>query len=441
MNTPLLAVDIIKKTRDRMPLTEEEIHYFVMAYTKGEIPDYQMSAWLMAVRINGLRPAETLALTKTMLRSGLVIDLSEIQLQKIDKHSTGGIGDKTSLILGPIVAACGVAVPMMSGRGLGHTGGTLDKLESIPGFDTQLELARFKTILKKQGVSFIGQTKDICPADKKMYALRDVTGTIESLPLISASIMSKKLAEDLDGLVLDVKFGSGAFMKTIDAAKELALSLQGLGKGAGKKVTAFLTNMEQPLGAYIGNSLEIYECLEIMKGNVLTNKVGTDLFADTRELSVVLAAEMLVLAGAAKDLEQGKSLANDAITSGRALKIFEEVCREQGGNLSALPVAPVQITVRSPRSGFIAGFHGEKIGMLGIKIGAGRKAVTDPIDPISGFQIHSKLGDAIEEGDALWTLYGSSKESLEAIIPELIDTVFISDKKPAKFELIHEILK
>ena len=232
MNAPFLPVEVIKKTRDKIPLSPEEIKALIEGYTRGEIPDYQLSAWLMAVRLNGLTPQETLLLTQAMLHSGTTVNLRDLPSKKVDKHSTGGIGDKTSLILGPIVASCGIVVPMMSGRGLGHTGGTLDKLESIPGFNTQLDLLSFRDILQKYGVCFIGQTKDICPADKKMYALRDVTATVESLPLISASIMSKKLAEDLDGLVLDVKFGSGAFMKSLEQARELALSLQGIGKGA-----------------------------------------------------------------------------------------------------------------------------------------------------------------------------------------------------------------
>lgn len=440
MTLPFLPVEIIKKTRDQVPLTDSEIESFVMGYTKGEIPEYQVSAWLMAVRLRGLTAKETLALTQSMLKSGISIDLSTLSLKKVDKHSTGGIGDKTSLILGPIVAACGIAVPMMSGRGLGHTGGTLDKLESIPGFNTQLDLKTFTQILNQFGICFIGQTKDICPADKKMYALRDVTGTIESLELISASIMSKKLAEDLDGLVLDVKFGSGAFMKSINSARELALSLQGIGKGAGKKVTALLTNMNQPLGALIGNGLETTECLEILSGQKRINTNGLDLYEDCRELSLILASHMILLGGKASTLESARTLANEALQSGRALNIFRDVCRAQGGNIEGIPSAKVIKSIAAEKEGYIAGFDGEKIGMLGIKLGAGRAKTTDIIDPASGFEIHYKLGEKIRANDVLWTVYASNESSIDAIKQELLDTVTIADKKPENHTLVHEVL-
>ncbi len=440
MSLPILPVEIIKKTKNKIPLTESEIISFIDNYTKGIIPDYQVSAWLMAVVLQGLNEKETYALTKAMLHSGLTIDLSSINEPKVDKHSTGGIGDKASLILGPIAAACGVVVPMMSGRGLGHTGGTLDKLESIPGFNTQLNLTEFLSTLKEHGISFIGQTKDICPADKKMYALRDVTGTVESLPLISASIMSKKLAEDLDALVLDVKFGSGAFMKSIGEAKALALSLQNIGKRDGKKVTALLTNMNQPLGSYIGNSLEIQETLDILAGKSLLNKNGRDLYSDTRELSLALAGHMIHLAGKTASLEEALTKANESLVSGSALQIFQAVCKTQGGDLSALPRAPHTHSVVVKKSGYIVGFDGEKIGMLGIKLGAGRAKVTDTIDPIAGFQIHFKIGDAISSGDTLWTIFGSQLEKMQSIEEELLNTVEISDSPPKPFELIKEIL-
>lgn len=440
MSLPFLPVEIIKKTRDRIPLTSEEIQNFISGYTRGDIPDYQVSAWLMAVIWRGLTSHETYALTKAMLHSGTTIDLKSLPQKKVDKHSTGGVGDKTSLILGPIVAACGVVVPMMSGRGLGHTGGTLDKLESIPGFITQLDHVQFKEILRQYGVCFIGQTKDICPADKKMYALRDVTGTVESLELISASIMSKKLAEDLDGLVLDVKFGSGAFMKSLESAKALAHSLQHIGKNDGKKVTALLTNMSQPLGAFVGNSLEIFECLEILSGKALVNKVGTDLYADTRELSLVLAAHMIFLGGKAADIGAARKLAQEALSSGKALRLFEDVCKAQGGNLSLLPMAQHTLDIKAPTSGYIAEFHGETIGMLGIKLGAGRAKVTDMITPTAGFKIHFKVGDKVEADDTLWTIYGDSMNDINAIKAELLTTVVIEKKEPAKFELIKEVL-
>lgn len=440
MPISILPLEIIKKTRDQIQLTEPEINSFIEGYSRGEIPDYQMSAWLMAVLIKGLKVNETLNLTKAMLNSGLKINLSSIPRNKVDKHSTGGIGDKTSLILGPIVASFGIVVPMMSGRGLGHTGGTLDKLESIPGFNTQLDINFFIEILKQHNLCFIGQTKDICPADKKMYALRDVTGTVESLELISASIMSKKLAEDLDGLVLDVKFGSGAFMKSISSAKKLALSLQEIGKGAGKKVTALLTNMNQPIGAFIGNSLETFECIEILKGHSLLNKNGLDLYKDTRDLSVLLAAHMIFLGGKSDNLTQAKQMAEDSITSGSALQIFKNVCQEQGGNLNQLPKANYSRNVLSKATGYISEINGEKVGMLGIKIGAGRKSLTDPIDPSAGFQIHFKIGEHLTTNDILWTIFCSSEKLIDEIEGDLLDTVTITLTKPAPFELIHEVL-
>ncbi len=437
---PFLPVEIIKKTRDRIPLSTEDIHSLIDHYTKGAIPDYQMSAWLMAVVLKGLTHQETYALTKAMLHSGSTLDLKSIHKPKIDKHSTGGIGDKTSLILGPIVAACGVAVPMMSGRGLGHTGGTLDKLESIPGFNTQLDHLTFKKILSQHGISFIGQTKDICPADKKMYSLRDVTGTVESVELISASIMSKKLAEDLDGLVLDVKFGSGAFMKTFEAAKTLAQSLQTIGKSDGKKVTALLTNMNQPLGAYIGNSLEIQECLEILSGQTLINSVGTDLYEDTRELSLILAAHMINLAGKAENITSAYHLAKQTLLSGQALRVFEDVCQWQGGHLSRLPKATYSIEVKAKKTGYVTKFNGEEIGMLAIKLGAGRAKVTDSIIPTSGFQLHFKIGDPVKPEDTLCTIYGESEELIESVGESLLTNVVIEKNKPMPFELIKEIL-
>ena len=282
----MLPAEIIKKKRNKGELTQEEIEHFILSYTRHQIPDYQMSALLMAIYLNGMTTAETVSLTRTMLHSGIVVDTSQIKGFKVDKHSTGGVGDKTSLILGPIVAAAGVYVPMISGRGLGHTGGTLDKLESIPGFNTQQTLERFVELTEKIGTCFIGQTKEICPADKKIYALRDVTATVESLPLICASIMSKKIAEGIDGLVLDVKFGTGAFMKTADQARSLANALMDIAKSYNKKVVSILSSMDQPLGRFSGNALEVFESVEIMKNKTHISASGKDLYADTRELSL-----------------------------------------------------------------------------------------------------------------------------------------------------------
>lgn len=439
MTSVFLPVEIIKKTRNKQPLTEAEINFFIQEYTKGVIPDYQMSAWLMAVVWQGLTSKETLALTKAMLHSGMTVDLKSLPQPKVDKHSTGGIGDKTSLILGPIAAACGIAVPMMSGRGLGHTGGTLDKLESIPGFNTQLDLTRFTEILHTHGLCFIGQTKDICPADKKIYALRDVTGTVESLELISASIMSKKLAEDLDALVLDVKFGTGAFMKSIESAKQLARSLQQIGMGAGKQVTALITNMNQPLGAYIGNALETFEAIEILSNRQLKNKLGRDLYADTRELSLTLAAHMILLGKKTTTLDNALVLATEALESGAALNVFTAVSLAQGGRLDSLGSAPHFIELKSQSRGFIAGFQGETIGILGIKLGAGRAKVTDTIDPFAGFKLHVKIGDFVTEGDPLWTIYGSSMEKMLAVQEELLATIEFSHEPPKPFNLVEDI--
>lgn len=440
MGLTILPAEIIKRTRDQIPLSAEEITTFISHYTNGEIPDYQMSAWLMAVVCKGLTEAETLALTGAMLHSGSTLNLEHINKKKVDKHSTGGIGDKTSLILGPIVAAAGVAVPMMSGRGLGHTGGTLDKLESIPGFNTQISLSAFESLLSEFGIGFIGQTKEICPADKKIYALRDVTGTVESLPLISASIMSKKLAEDLDGLVLDVKFGTGAFMKTLDSARALAQSLSRIGQGAGKKVTAILSNMNQPLGAFIGNALEIRECLDILSNKTCLNKNNVDLYADTRSLSLSLAGHMIYLSGRCKTLPEAGALAEEILRSGEALRVFEAVCRAQGGDLQKLPEAQHQLDVLADQEGYINNFDGERIGLLGIQLGAGRATVSDTIEPTSGFKIHHKIGESIKKGDVLWTLFGPNKEALEKIQSELIKAVLIRPTPPPHFELIKEII-
>jgi len=343
-----LPSEIIKKKRNKNELTDLEIQEFIKKYTDGQIPDYQMSALLMAIYFNGLSLQETLALTQAMLHSGRVMTFPRSPEFKVDKHSTGGIGDKTSLILGPVVASLGIPVPMISGRGLGHTGGTLDKLESIPGFNTQLSLDEFEDMVFKNKISFIGQTLDICPADKKIYALRDVTATVESRPLICASIMSKKLAEGADGLVLDVKWGSGAFMKSFEDAHALALDLQNIAKGAGKKCTALITDMNQPLGRFAGNSLEVFECVEIMKNQTHA------FYSDTRELSLALSAHMVLLAGRAHSYSEAYKLCEDQLTNGMALKKFEEMVERQGGKLSMLPSAEHSLTVKSEKSGFIS---------------------------------------------------------------------------------------
>jgi pyrimidine-nucleoside phosphorylase len=435
-----LPAEIIKIKRNGGTLNPEEINEFILGYARGQIPDYQMSALLMAIYFRGMTTEETLSLTKAMLHSGEVVDFSSVPQFKVDKHSTGGVGDKTSLILGPIVAAAGVPVPMISGRGLGHTGGTLDKLESIPGFNTQKSLTEFIELVRKNLICFIGQTKEICPADKKIYALRDVTATVESLPLICASIMSKKLAEGIDGLVLDVKFGSGAFMKTPALAEELALNLMSIARGYGKKVTSLLTNMDQPLGRYAGNSLEVEECVAIMKNEKFIGAGGYDLYEDTRELSLRLSAHMLLLAGVGNSEEESYKVASEMLTSGKAMAKFEELCSIHGGNLSALPKPQHKVVISSEKAGFVHGFHTESIGVAGIIIKAGRAQTADIIAPTAGIEFHVKVGDEVKEGDTLFTLHGDDSDLLRSAVPLIKSAINISLPKIAKPSLIHKIL-
>ncbi len=437
----MLAAEIIKKKRNGHNLTDEEIQFFINGYTKNEIPEYQMSALLMAIFFKGMTAEETLSLTKTMLHSGIVVDTSSISGFKVDKHSTGGVGDKTSLILGPIVAGCGLAVPMISGRGLGHTGGTLDKLESITGFNTQQSLEKFIEITKKVGTCFIGQTPEICPADKKIYALRDVTATVESLPLICASIMSKKLAEGIDGLVLDVKFGTGAFMKTAENAEELAKNLMSIGKGYGKKVVSVLSSMDQPLGQYSGNAWEIFECLEIMKNKTSVGADGYDQYADTRELSLQLSAQMIHLSGKTKTISEAYDMATECLVSGRALKIFDEMCALQGGDIHNLNLSKQSAVIAAKDSGFIKSFNVEQIGIAGILIRAGRQITTDKIHPTSGIEFHKKIGDPIKVGEKIFTIHGDEPELFSAAEKLLKSCYEISLQKPAPHVLIKKILE
>lgn len=435
-----LPSEIIKAKRDGKLLRPEDIDEFILGYARGLIPDYQMAALLMAIFFKGMSTEETLSLTKAMLHSGEVVDLSSVPGFKVDKHSTGGVGDKTSLILGPIVAAAGAPVPMISGRGLGHTGGTLDKLEAIPGFNTQKTLPEFVELVRRHKICFIGQTKEICPADKKIYALRDVTATVESLPLICASIMSKKLAEGIDGLVLDVKYGSGAFMKTPALAEELALNLMSIARGYGKKVTSLLTNMDQPLGRFAGNSLEVEECIAIMKNEVFIGPSGYDLYEDTRELSLRLSAHMLLLAGVGKSEEESYKIAKDVLSSGKALAKFEELCTIHGGTLSALPKPKYKVSIKSEKTGFVHGFNTESIGVAGILIRAGRAKTTDVIAPTAGIEFHVKVGDEIREGDPVFTLHGDDEALLTSAVPLLKSAVNISLPKIAKPSLILKTL-
>ena len=434
-----LPAEIIKKKRNGHSLTNEEIDFFIQNYSQGKIPDYQMSALTMAIYFRGMTETETLQLTKSMLYSGEVINFNELPFSKVDKHSTGGVGDKTSLILGPIVAAAGVAVPMISGRGLGHTGGTLDKLESIPGFNTQLDLKKFRTMITENKLSFIGQTLNICPADKKIYALRDVTATVESLPLICASIMSKKLAEGIDALVLDVKFGSGAFMKTAENAEELALQLMSIAKGYGKKVAAVLSNMDQPLGRFAGNSLEVQECIEILQNKTYIVD-GKDLYADTRELSLILSGLMLWLGGKVEDQDAGYKMASELLANGSAYKKFLEVCEIHGGNIEKLPLPKNQLQVLSTQSGFLESFNTEAIGIAGLLIKAGRTISSDIIEPTAGIEFHKKISDAVKVGDVLFTIYGAEPQLFNAAQKVLESAYIINLQKPQVPSLVKKTL-
>ncbi|HEV3041807.1 MAG TPA: thymidine phosphorylase [Candidatus Angelobacter sp.] len=403
-------VDLIRKKRDGHELATSEIEFVVKGYTAGDFPDYQMSAWLMAVLLRGMTRAEIAALTGAMLNSGEVLEWSFLPGVKVDKHSTGGVGDKTSLIIAPIAAAGGVPVPMISGRGLGHTGGTLDKLEAIPGFNVNLSAGEMRDVLAACGCCLIGQTSSIVPADKKMYALRDVTGTVESPALICASIMSKKLAEGIDALVLDVKTGSGAFMKSEADAVHLAELMVETGERMGKKVVALITDMDQPLGRYVGNALEVVESVEVLKGGGPPDLV---------DLCIDLAGWMLYLGGRAANLEAGKQVASELIESGAAFRKFQEIVRLQGGNdqslndLSLLPRARSQVDVLSLQKGTIAGMDCEKIGIASLVLGGGREKKEDNVDPAVGIILHQKVGDGIEAGEPLCTLYYNRNDRLD----------------------------
>lgn len=404
------AVDLIRRKRDSGELTKEEIGQLIAAYTRGDIPDYQMSAWLMAVVLRGMSRAEIAGLTEAMLHSGQVLDFSSLPARKVDKHSTGGVGDKTSLIIAPIVAAAGLLVPMISGRGLGHTGGTLDKLEAIPGFNVNLSLADFRRVLETCGCALIGQTAEIAPADKKIYALRDVTGTVESPALICASIMSKKLAEGLDALVLDVKVGSGAFMKDQKDATVLAELLVDTGKRMGKQTVALLTDMNQPLGRTAGNALEVKEAIEVL------NAGGP---ADLRELCRELAGWMLFLGGRAKTVDEGRKLAWEMVASGGAREKLREIVRLQGGNPAVvddprlLPRARQSLEVTSPADGYVTGTQCEQLGLACVVLGGGREKKEDTIDPAVGLVFHKRMGDPVQRGEPLVTLHYNSDARLE----------------------------
>jgi pyrimidine-nucleoside phosphorylase len=432
------AIDVIRKKRDGVELTREEIEGLVSAYTKGEIPDYQVSAWLMAVVLKGMTRAETAALTDAMLHSGDVLDLSSLPAKKVDKHSTGGVGDKTSLVLAPLAAAAGIAVPMISGRGLGHTGGTLDKLEAIPGFNVNLSVAEFRRVLEVCGCAMIGQTAEIAPADRKLYALRDVTGTVESPYLICASIMSKKLAEGIDALVLDVKTGSGAFMKTEKEAAFLAELMVETGERMGKKVVALITDMDQPLGNMIGNALEVVEVVEILRGS------GPE---DLRELCLELAGWMLHLGGVSKTVAKGKQESAKLISSGKALERFRQMVELQGGDARVidddrmLPQARHTLQVLSAKAGYLVAMQCEQIGTACVILGGGRERKEDSVDPAVGIILHKKVGDRVAAGEPIATIYYNAESQAERARQLIEASCVVTDAAPStKRPLIHRVI-
>ena len=433
------AVDIIMKKRGGPAspkgeeLSREEIEFLVGGYVRGEIPEYQVSSWLMSVFFNGMTFAETGILTDVMLKSGKTIDLSGIEGPFVDKHSTGGVGDKISLPLAPIVAACGVKVPMMSGRALGHTGGTLDKLESITGYRTALSIPEFRDYISKTGFAMTGQTKEIVPADRLLYALRDVTGTVESVPLITASILSKKVAEGADALVFDVKCGSGAFMKNIDDATRLAESLVGTGKAMGKKVVALITDMGEPLGRMVGNFLEIEESMDVLEG------AGP---ADVTELTLAFAAWMIVLGGKAKSFDEGRTLAEEAVKSGRAMELFMQNVTLQGGDAKKLLAdrgkrrSAHHAEFRAGTDGFIKTIDAFKTGLAGVYLGVGRNRTDEAVCPEAGMIIRKRKGDAVKKGDLIMDIYGKDAASLSPAIGLLDEAVRYSAEKPGAGALI-----
>ena len=427
--------ELIKHKRDGGALDPADIATLLRAYTDGAVPDYQMSALLMAVFFRGMSADELGAWTTAMLRSGEVLDLSDIPGIKVDKHSTGGVGDKVSLPLAPLAAACGVKVPMISGRGLGHTGGTLDKLESIPGFRVDLDVATYRRLVRDVGACLIGQTATLAPADKRLYALRDVTATVDCLPLIASSIMSKKLAEGIDGLVLDVKTGAGAFMKTLDGARALATTMVGIGQRMGKRVTALITDMDQPLGCAVGNALEVQESIDVLLGK------GP---ADLIEVTVALTAEMLRLAELEPTLEAARARVERAIADGSGLKKLEEIVAAQGGSVEAirdpsrLPQARAVSCVRAARAGVVQRIACEEVGLAGVALGAGRRTTTDALDYAVGFTLLKKVGDRVDQGEALVRVHHNGQPSVPEVEARLLRAYDVGEGTPTPRPLIVE---
>lgn len=429
--------DIIRKKRDNHELSKAEIEFFVDKYSKGEIPDYQASALLMAIYLNKMNKEETVYLTEAMMNSGEVIDLSEIEGIKVDKHSTGGVGDKTTIALVPLVAACGAPVAKMSGRGLGHTGGTLDKLESIPGFSTEMESKKFIDLVNKHKIAVCGQTAKIAIADKKMYALRDVTATVENISLIAASIMCKKIASGANAILLDVKTGDGAFMKTLDDSFELAKAMVDIGNGMNRETIGIITDMDEPLGFAVGNSLEVIEAIETLKGN------GPKDFVNLCE---TLGAYMLVLAKNVDTFEEGRKKIREAISSGSALEKLKVFIENQGGDkrvvddYSLLPQANIVVPIKANKSGYISKIEAEEVGVSAMILGAGRETKDDELDLSAGIILNKKVGDYVNKGDILATMYLNKEEKLESAKERFINAYSIVDEKVDPKKLVYGVV-
>lgn len=431
----MIPAELIKQKRDGQLLTKLDLKQFIQGYVNMSIPDYQMAAFLMAIYFQGMEPDEINSLVGVMLESGERMDFSHLDKFVADKHSTGGVGDTVSLILGPLMAAADLAIPMLSGRSLGHTGGTLDKLESIPGFNVNLSLYKFRRIVEDIGICMIGQTEDICPADRKMYALRDVTGTIESIPLICGSIMSKKIAEGIQGLVLDVKFGNGAFMKDIDRAVELGKMLKAIGKEFGVKTDIVHSSMNQPLGQYAGVWCEVEEALACLKGH------GPK---DTMDVTLELGAKMLLQSGAVNSVSEGKTILQSLIQNGSALTSFYDMVEAQGGNPielenpESLHRSQHEALIKAPRSGIIQSMDTYQIGLATVELGSGRKRTDDVVDPTSGIEFFAKIGDEVQEGSPIFRCFNSKMIRLEQAFTILNKTVVIGSQ-PVTHHLFHTI--
>jgi len=430
-------VSIIKKKRDGYELSTSEINYAISGYTAGTIPDYQISALLMAVYFKGMNEKETLDLTAAMARSGKIADLSAIDGIKVDKHSTGGVADTTTLVLAPLVAACGAPVAKMAGRGLGHTGGTIDKLEAIPGMRASLSMEEFVRNVNEIGIAVISQTEDLAPADKKLYALRDVTATVDVLPLIASSIMSKKLAGGADAIVLDVKVGEGAFMKDYDSARQLAEIMVKIGKGAGKRTVAVITDMSQPLGLAIGNSLEVIEACETLKGRG---------HSDLVEVCMALGSYMLILANVAATKKEAQKMLQDALVSGKGFEKLKQMVKAQGADsralddYSLLPQATIKHEIRAKNDGFVSALHAESLGVSAMKLGAGRKTKDDKIDLSVGIMLNKKVGDSLREGETVATVHANDGQRLADVLPDIEAAIEISDEAVAKPPLIYGVI-